>query len=124
MANKIIKAWVNGAVQNISVPDVAYTAPATTIEDKISAIITTATLPAANWHGGTAPYYQTLTSEFFTANSMVDLQPTPAQLAEWQDEGLAFATSNNSGNVTVYCAGGLPSEDIVVQIKIQEVALV
>lgn len=124
MANKTIKSWVNGVVQNISVPDIAYTAPTTTIEDKVSALITTVTLPLANWCGDANPYYQTLTSAFFTANSMVDLQPTPVQLAEWQDAGLAFATSNDDGVVTVYCAGGLPEADITVQVRVQEVVVI
>ena len=123
MITKTIKSWVNGVVQDISVPDVAYTAP-TTIENRISALITTVVLPLDSWRGDASPYYQTLTSAFFTANSMVDLQLTPVQLAEWQDAGLAFATSNDDGVVTVYCAGGLPEEDIVVQIKVQEVVVI
>lgn len=124
MSTKIITAWVDGAVQEISVPNEEYIAPAISIEGKISAIITTVTLPMANWRGGASPYYQTLTSSLFTANSMVDLQPTPEQLAAWQDEGLAFSTVNDGGSVTVYCAGGLPDTDVIVQIKIQEVAVI
>lgn len=123
MANKTIKAWVNGAVQEISVPDVEYTAPSSGANGA-SALITTITLPAANWEGASSPYYQTISSDFFTENSMIDLQPTPAQLASWQDDGLAFATQNDNGAVKVYVAGGLPSSDIIVQIKIQEVAVV
>lgn len=121
MANKTIIAWVNGAVQNIEVPDVEYVAPPVTLEGKASAIIATVTLPAADWEGASSPYSQVITSSIFTANSMVDLQPTPAQLAEWQDDGLAFSTANDDGTVRVYVAGGLPTADIIVQIKVQEV---
>lgn len=124
MSDKIIKAWVNGAAQDISVLDMEYTAPAVTIEDNISAIITTATLTSANWEGAASPYSQILESSYFTANSMVDLQPTPEQLAEWQDDGLAFTTSNDNGVVMVYVTGGKPTADITVQIKVQEVAVV
>ena len=123
MANKTIKAWVNGAVQEISVPDVAYTAPSGGMNGA-SALITTITLPVASWEGASSPYYQAISSDFFTENSMIDLQPTPAQLASWQDDGLAFATQNDNGIVKVYVAGGLPSGDITVQIRIQEVAVV
>lgn len=123
MANKTIKAWVNGAAQDISVPDVAYTAPSGSMSGA-SALITTITLPAADWEGAASPYYQTITSEYFTFNSMVDLQPTPEQLAAWQDDGLAFSTQNDNGTVKVYVSGGLPSSDITVQIKIQEVVIV
>lgn len=124
MANKTIKSWVNGAVQNISVPDVAYTEPAITMEGKVSAVVATVTLPAADWEGSASPYYQTITSSIFTANSVVDLQPTPSQLAEWQDDGLAFNTANDNGTVRVYVAGGLPTTDITVQIKVQEVVVI
>lgn len=124
MSTKTITAWVNGAVQSITVNDVPYTAPDVIIEDKISAIITTITLPVANWRGDANPYYQTLASSLFTANSMVDLQPTPEQLATWQDDGLAFTTANDGGTVKVYVTGGLPSADITVQIKVQEVAVI
>lgn len=124
MANKTITAWVNGAVQSISVPDVAYTAPKVTIEDKVSALIATVTLPAADWAGSASPYYQTIDSNIFTANSMVDLQFTPEQLATLQDDGLAFTTQNNNGLVTVYVSGGLPADDMTVQIKVQEVAVI
>lgn len=124
MANKTIIAWVNSAVQNIEVPDVEYVAPPVTLEGKVSAIIATVTLPAADWEGASSPYSQVITSSIFTANSMVDLQPTPTQLAEWQDDGLAFSTANDDGIVRVYVAGGLPTADITVQIKVQEVVVV
>ncbi len=124
MANKTIKAWVNGAVKNISVPDVAYTAPESALGNGASALITTITLPSADWEGASSPYYQTISSDYFTANSMVDLQPTPEQLAVWQDDGLAFSTVNDNGVVKVYVAGGLPDADITVQIKVQEVIVV
>lgn len=124
MANKTIKAWVNGAVQDISVPDVEYTAPDSALGSGASALITTITLLAANWEGASSPYYQTITSDYFTDNSMIDLQPTPEQLASWQDDGLAFTTQNDNGTVKVYVSGGLPSSDITVQIKIQEVVIV
>lgn len=120
---KTIKAWVNGAVQDVSVPDVSYTEPSASFGGA-SALITTITLAAANWEGASSPYYQTVSSDFFTAHSMVDLQPSPAQLASWQDDGFAFATQNDNGTVKVYVAGGLPTVDITVQIRIQEVAVV
>lgn len=124
MSTKTIIAWVNGAAQEVNVPDVDYTSPSI-ISAQISAIITTVTLPVADWAVyNISTYSQELSSSFFTVNSMVDLQPTPEQLAVWQDDGLAFNTVNDNGAVTVYCAGGKPSEDITVQIKIQEVAIV
>lgn len=86
--------------------------------------VMTISLLVSDWEGASSPYYQIITSDYFTANSMVDLQPTPEQLATWQDDGLAFATQNDNGTVKVFVAGGLPNADITVQIKVQEVIVV
>ena len=48
--------------------------------------VTTITL-ASGWNGTASPYYQDVTLSCATETSVVDLQPTPTQLASWQDEG-------------------------------------
>lgn len=73
------------------------------------------------WGGNSSPYYQDVTLSCCTETSVVDLQPTPAQLASWQDEGLAFTTQSGDGIVRVYVAGGKPTSAISVQVKVQEV---
>lgn len=128
MATKTIKAWVNGAVQNIEVEDIVSDPQPLDYEERLEALekatsISTITLLADSWTGANSPYSQTVSINGVTSNSMVDLQPTPAQLAVWQDEGWAFTTLNDSGTVYVYVAGGQPSEDITVQVKIQEVVV-
>lgn len=75
----------------------------------------------AGWGGTSSPYYQDVTLPCCTETSVVDLQPTPAQLASWQDEGLAFTTQSGNGIVRVYVAGGRPSSAISIQVKVQEV---
>lgn len=82
--------------------------------------VTSITL-AAGWGGTASPYYQDITLSCCTETSVVDLQPTPAQLASWQDEGLAFTTRSGDGTVRVYVAGGKPNSAISVQVKVQEV---
>lgn len=74
-----------------------------------------------NWTGTASPYYQDVSYSYVTENSMVDLLPTPAQLAQWQEDGLAFTTQSGNGTVRVYVSGGKPTSTIAVQIKIQEV---
>ena len=86
-------------------------------------IVQTITLLASAWTGAANPYSQIVTISGITSNSMVDLQPTPEQLAIWQDEGLAFTTLNSDGTIYVYVAGGKPTEDITVQVKVQEVTI-
>lgn len=75
----------------------------------------------AGWGGTSSPYYQDVTLPCCTETSVVDLQPTPTQLAEWQDAGLAFTTQSGNGIVRVYVAGGRPSSAISIQMKVQEV---
>lgn len=85
--------------------------------------VTTITL-ASGWGGTASPYYQDVALSCATETSVVDLQPTPTQLATWQDEGWAFTTQSGNGTVRVYVAGGKPSSSINIQVKVQEVTVV
>lgn len=76
------------------------------------------------WGGSTSPYYQDVSLSCCTETSIVDLQPTPDQLATWQDEGWAFTTQSGNGTVRVYVAGGIPNTSIVVQVRVQEVTVI
>ena len=130
MSTKIIKAWINGAVQEIEVEDIVSPELEPSVEERLDILegkiptISTITLLADAWTGDSSPYSQTIVINKVTANSMVDLQPTPEQLTVWQDDGLAFTTLNDNGTIYVYVAGGKPTEDIALQVKIQEVATI
>lgn len=128
MANKTIISWIHGVAQSISVPDVAYTPPEQSIEDRIAALesrggstISTVTLLAANWIGSASPYSQVVTINGVTERSKVDLQPTAVQTAELQDEDIAFMAENNGGVVTVYALNGKPTADYTLQVQLTEV---
>ena len=128
MATKIIKAWVNGSAQNIEVEEIVSPEQELSIYERVEIlekgnVISTITLLADAWTGSANPYSQTVFINGITHNSMIDLQPTPEQLAEWQDEGLAFTTLNDNGTIYVYVSGGKPTEDITVQVKVQEVVI-
>lgn len=128
MSTKVIKAWVGGGVQNIEVQNIVSDQQPLSYEERLEALekattISTITLLADSWTGATSPYSQIVSIKGVTSNSMVDLQPTPEQLAVWQDEGWAFTTLNDSGTIYVYVAGGQPAEDITIQAKIQEVVV-
>lgn len=82
---------------------------------------TTISLLAENWVADSLLYYQDVALSCVTETSMVNLQPSQTQLATWQDDGLAFTTYSSNGSVRVYVIGGLPTEDYIVQITIQEV---
>lgn len=85
--------------------------------------VTSITL-GTSWSGNASPYYQDVALSCCTATSVVDIQPTYTQLADWQDDGLAFTTLSSDGSVRVYVAGGMPTETITVQVKVQEVVVV
>lgn len=82
--------------------------------------VTTITLTGV-WNGSASPYYKDVDLSCVTETSLVTLQPTPTQLADWQDNGLAFTTLSGNGTVRIYCAGGLPTGDITIQVTVQEV---
>ena len=85
--------------------------------------VTSITL-GTTWSGTSIPYYQDIAFSCVTETSVVDLQPTPEQLASWQDDGLAFTTLSGNGTVRIYVTGGLPTSSITVQVKVQEVVTV
>ena len=129
MATKTITAWINGATQTVTVNEITTYLGDDGLDERVNALegktvtITTITLPASAWEGSTSPYYQTIELSV-SVNSMIDLQPSPDQLASWQDDGFAFTATNDNGVVKVYVSGGLPTEDITVQVKIQEVDVI
>lgn len=82
--------------------------------------VTSITLSANSWNGSAAPYYQDITSSYVTQTSKVDIQPTAEQLAEWQNEGLAFSTLSFEGSFRVYVSDVKPTVDYTVQVTMQE----
>lgn len=64
--------------------------------------VTTITL-ASGWNGTASPYYQDVTLSCATETSVVDLQPTPTQLASWQDEGWAFTQMLKVSRTKLFC---------------------
>ena len=83
---------------------------------------------AANWTevtGYTNRYTQDVTAQLagkVTANSKVDLQPTPEQLAAFHAKDVAFTTVNEDGNITVCAIGIMPEGNYEgIQVTITEV---
>ena len=59
-----------------------------------------------------------------TANSKIDIQPTPEQLLAFQEKDVTFTTVNEGGNVRVCAIGERPMNDYEdIQITITEVAI-
>lgn len=68
-------------------------------------------------------YYQVVTVDnaTITSNSKVDLQPSPEQLVDFYDLGVAFTVANSNGVITTYVVGDLPTEDYTIQATVTEI---
>ena len=79
-------------------------------------------LEAPYWEQvGNSRYCQSVVIKGVTANSKVDLQPTPEQLMIFYEKDITFVTENYDGYVTVYCIGQRPANDYDIQVTITEV---
>ena len=101
-----------------------------TIEDRLSTlekqlisttVIKSINLPAANWTGDTNLFSQEVTIDGITANSKIDLQPTPEQFLELQTANITLMVSNNNGTATAYAMNFKPANDYEMQVLITEV---
>lgn len=129
MATKIIKAWIDGAVQEIEVEDINSGVQEPSIEDRLLAIeqthspeiVRTVTLLADAWEGTASPYSQVVTIDGVTKYSKIDLQPDAEQLSIFYEKDVAFIAENENGVVTILCIGQKPMNDYVVQATMTEV---
>jgi hypothetical protein len=65
-----------------------------------------------------------VTGATVTANSKVDLQPTAAQIAALQSDGVtSLVVENNSGVLTAYALGAAPSAAMMMQCTVTEVEI-
>ena len=69
-------------------------------------------------------YYQpvTVNNAVITANSKVDLQPSPADLAIFHEKDITFTAINAGGNVRVCLVGQKPTQAYTIQATVTEVA--
>lgn len=122
MATKIIKAWIDGAVQDIEVE--VLVSPEQEQDFSPVVTVTSVNLFASNWQGSSAPYSQVVAINGVTPNTRVDLTPTAAQTAELQDDDIAFIAENDYGIVTVWSINCKPKKDYEIQATLTEVTSV
>lgn len=129
MATKIIKAWIDGSIQNIEVEDIISDPQEPSIEDRLLAIeathspeiVRTITLLADAWEGTTSPYRQEVTINGVTKRSKIDVQPDADQLSIFYEKDVAFLAENENGKVTIVCIGQKPVNDYTIQVTMTEV---
>jgi len=78
-------------------------------------------LSASSWTETTNVYSQVVTVAGATANSKIDIYPTPEQLVELQSAGIALTAVNDDGVVTVYALNNKPTVDYIMQVTLTEV---
>lgn len=79
------------------------------------------TLLASAWTGSDNLHRQVVEIEGVTPKSLVDLQPSAAQLRVFHEKDLAFTTENDNGVVTVFAIGDRPTNDYTIQATVTEV---
>lgn len=131
MATKIIKAWIDGAIQEIEVEDIISPEQGLSVEERLDILEARPTtshtikyidLLSSAWVGDTSPYCQVVEIDGITKNSQVDITPDADQLEIFRNKDLGFVTENADGVVTVYAIGDMPQNDYTVQVTITEVA--
>lgn len=99
----------------------AANALANTKQDVINTL--SVTLAAASWTESDDGFTQAVTIAGGTANSLVALQPTVAQIIAMQGAGVsALVVNNDNGAFTAYAVGAAPTEDMTMQITLTEVS--
>lgn len=127
MSTKMIKAWIDGAVQEIEVKDMTSPELGPTIDNRLETLensiprVSTVTLLADKWVGNASPYSQVVEIEGVTEYSQVDLKPDVEQLDIFHNKDVGFVTENEDGVVTVYLIGKKPDNDYTMQVSITEV---
>lgn len=84
--------------------------------------VATISLPVTGWVNATNIYSQVVTVSGATANSKIDIYPTPEQLIELQSAGIALVAVNENGVVTVYAMNNKPTTDYAMQVTVTEVS--
>lgn len=84
---------------------------------------TSVTLAAASWAERNGVYQQTVTVVGGTANSLIALQPTAAQVVALQGYGVAaLMVDNDNGTFIARAVAAAPSADMTIQATVTEVA--
>ena len=84
-----------------------------------AAKMTEIVLPASAWKNGQSPYYQDVTVDGISVNSIVYMLPSVEQIVAFHHTALTAV--NMDGAVRVYAIGEKPGANITIQAALTEV---
>lgn len=101
----------------------ADAADAKRIAEGSVAKVLTVSLTTENWTGDGSPYFQDVELDGYeaTANTRVDINPSPEVIAQAMNDGFALVFENNGGDITAHAIGEKPTADLIVQVSALEV---
>lgn len=117
ISEELLEGFQDGIVEGIETAEIAVASRPKSI---------TIDLPASNWiasETNSTLYSQTVTVTGVTANSKIDLTPSPEQLSELLSEEISLVAANDDGAVTVFAIGDAPANDYVMQAMLTEVVV-
>lgn len=88
----------------------------TSIKVEVTLLLTGWTLSGDGTH-----YTQVIEINGSTANSRVDLEPTPTQIIQLMHEEISIFVANDNGVITAYSLNGIPSTNMTFAATITEV---
>lgn len=82
-------------------------------------------LLATGWTGDASPYSQAVTLAGYetTANTRVDITPSPEVITQAMNDGFALVIENNNGAIIARAIGEKPTADLIVQVGVLEVLI-
>ena len=86
--------------------------------------LTNITIHSNLWVGENDIYHQVVECGGVNENCKLDLQPTPEQVVELQDEEISLMLTNTNGVVTVYAIGGVSSSNYTMDVLVTEVTVI
>ena len=120
VTNSFAYAYVedrDGKLMRISLDDIKVLLGSGYVDGEITVV-------AAHWvESENGEYYtQEVAVPTATANSRIDLDPSPEQIIQLMDEAVSMFIANDNGVIKAYALGSAPSTDMTFKIRISEVA--
>jgi len=115
IASDVLPIVTGGETKKVQVGNLPVSTATQTAIDATKPIVVSISLPMASWTGDISPYTQIITITGSTANSIIDIRPDAAALAQMSEDGTnAIYIENNNNTLTAYAVGDKPTVDLTL----------